>query len=444
MNKKLIIIEGTDNVGKDTVINQLLDRYKDAKVYHCEKPKSKDAKEAAKEQYNSFLSLAKENVKSNYETIIHNRSWYGEYVYGVKYRNNNEKEVKKSILEFENIILDSSYDVCLIMLLSNNSDFLVKNDDGLSISKAKKELIEDETKRFEDIFRFSTIPNKRIIYVNEGENWKTKEGKMKKVDCIQISNALLEHVKKFLNQNSLTPKLAIVQISEDDEVCANTKTLESKCNVCGIDVIVEHLSKDSTNEQLEDCLEKLNNDTTIDGIFLSFSPTLCSIADYNLIAPEKDVYGFGLKSKHASIFTSIISSILSINNIDLFDKNVVVDSCYVLQEKTICELVMKTFKNISFFDTELLDEDTLKSKFENADIIISLINKPNYIKWCKDNVIVFDYSKIVSSNEQTESNFDDSIKEKIGLYTCVDGGLYDLALTEICVNTAKSAFVFRN
>ena len=175
MNKKLIIIEGTDNVGKDTIINQLLDRYKDAKVYHCEKPKSKDAKEAAKEQYNSFLSLAKENINNNNEIIIHNRSWYGEYVYGVKYRNNNENEVKKSILEFENILLSNIDDICLIMLLSNNSDFLVKNDDGLSISKAKKELIEDETKRFEEIFKFSTIPNKRIIYVNNGENWRTKE-----------------------------------------------------------------------------------------------------------------------------------------------------------------------------------------------------------------------------------------------------------------------------
>ena len=59
-------------------------------------------------------------------------------------------------------------------------------------------------------------------------------------------------------------------------------------------------------------------------------------------------------------------------------------------------------------------------------------------------MIVFDYSKIVSINEQTESNFDDSIKERISLYTCVDGGLYDLALTEICVNIAKAAFVFRN
>ena len=181
MNKKLIIIEGTDNVGKDTVINKLLDRYKDAKVYHCEKPKSKDAIEAAKEQYNYFLSLAKENSTNKDEIIIHNRSWYGEYVYGVKYRNNNDNEVKKSILEFEKIILNNIDDVCLIMLLSDNSDFLVKNDDGLSISKAKKELIEDETKRFEEIFKFSTIPNKCIVYVNDGENWKTKEEIINKV-----------------------------------------------------------------------------------------------------------------------------------------------------------------------------------------------------------------------------------------------------------------------
>ena len=47
-------------------------------------------------------------------------------------------------------------------------------------------------------------------------------------------------------------------------------------------------------------------------------------------------------------------------------------------------------------------------------------------------------------NEQTENNFDNFIKEKFGLYTCVDGRLYDLALTEICVNIAKAAFVFRN
>lgn len=186
MNKKLIIIEGIDNVGKDTIINYLLTKYKNAKIYHCEKPKSKNNKEAAKEQYNLFLNLAKENVNNNDEVIIHNRSWYGEYVYGVKYRNNNENEVKKSILEFENIILENIDDVSFILLLSDNMDFAIKNDDGLSISQAKKELIEDEAKRFEEIFKFSTIPNKKIIYVNNGENWRTKE---------EIINELLEQIE---------------------------------------------------------------------------------------------------------------------------------------------------------------------------------------------------------------------------------------------------------
>ena len=55
---------------------------------------------------------------------------------------------------------------------------------------------------------------------------------MKKVDCTHISKELLEHVKKFLASNNLTPQLAIVQIGEDDEVCSNTKSLENKCHAC--------------------------------------------------------------------------------------------------------------------------------------------------------------------------------------------------------------------
>ena len=93
---------------------------------------------------------------------------------------------------------------------------------------------------------------------------------MKKVDCTHISKELLEHVKKFLASNNLTPQLAIVQIGEDDEVCANTKSLENKCHAFGIDVIVEHLSKDSTKNYLMSCVEKINNDSNIDGFYSHF------------------------------------------------------------------------------------------------------------------------------------------------------------------------------
>ena len=79
-----------------------------------------------------------------------------------------------------------------------------------------------------------------------------------------------------------------------------------------------------------------------------------------------------------------------------------------------------------------------------AKLKANKLNKPKYIKWCKDGVIVFDYSKMIYDNDKTENNFDDFIKEKISLYTYVDSGIYDLALTEICVNIAKAEFVYRD
>ena len=93
---------------------------------------------------------------------------------------------------------------------------------------------------------------------------------MKKVDCTHIGKELLAHVKKFLASNNLTPQLAIVQIGEDDEVCSNTKSLENKRHVRGIDVIAEHLSKDSAKNHLMSCVEKLNNDSNIDGFYSHF------------------------------------------------------------------------------------------------------------------------------------------------------------------------------
>ena len=56
-----------------------------------------------------------------------------------------------------------------------NVDFLIKNDDGLSISEANKERIEEETKRFVEIHNFSTLKNKHIVWVNDGEHFRSRE-----------------------------------------------------------------------------------------------------------------------------------------------------------------------------------------------------------------------------------------------------------------------------
>ena len=188
---KVIIIEGTDNVGKDTVIKRLANDFNKSIIYHCEKPKSKTPEEQSAEQEAEFAKLVGYSrycaMKHSDGTYIHNRSAYGEYVYGCMYRNNDEQDVVNMIWNFEKALGDD-IDIRLIVLLSNSVDFLVKNDDGLSISNAKKELIEEETRRFEEIFCLSKLKHKKLVYVNNGDKFREKDD-------------IYNEIMKFINED---------------------------------------------------------------------------------------------------------------------------------------------------------------------------------------------------------------------------------------------------
>lgn len=184
---KLLIIEGTDNVGKDTIINKLKQDFNYYKIYHCEKPnnythltKTQNNILQAAEQKNNFINLLGHTIydyvtcdilDSKNPIIIHNRSWYGEYIYGCLYRNNSEYEVKQMIRNLENSLLKSipQEDIYYITLLSNNMNFLCKHEDGQSLSEGDTYKMELETNRFKEIHNYSILKNKYIIYVNDGE-----------------------------------------------------------------------------------------------------------------------------------------------------------------------------------------------------------------------------------------------------------------------------------
>jgi hypothetical protein len=68
-------------------------------------------------------------------------------------------------------------------------EFLSRNEDGLSLSNGKIELIEQETKRFEEIYNFSFIKNKHIVYVNNGIQFRSHD---------EIYNEILS----FINKNN--------------------------------------------------------------------------------------------------------------------------------------------------------------------------------------------------------------------------------------------------
>ena len=171
---KTIIIEGMDNTGKNTIIQKLMEKYSVVKIIHSGKPKSKTNEEAQIEQQQTFNNYANEvlNESKMTEAFIFNRAWYGEYVYGCIYREANPYMVLQMITYIENK-LDNN-ETYLITLIADNAQFLVKNDDGLSLSNVDLMKLGAEKERFIKVHNHSKL-KKKLITVNDGENFRPLE-----------------------------------------------------------------------------------------------------------------------------------------------------------------------------------------------------------------------------------------------------------------------------
>lgn len=177
---KVIIIDGPDNTGKDTLINNIC--YGESnKVIHCSKPLSKiDPFTEQVETYNKLVDdVIYQYARKFCDNIIFNRFYPGEYVYGQLYRNGDRNKIADLILQLEVKLLHSinSNDLYYIQILSTSDKLLQKNDDNLSLSNAKLDLIHKEQQLFKEAFDYSIIPNKKIVYINEADtdNFRPKE-----------------------------------------------------------------------------------------------------------------------------------------------------------------------------------------------------------------------------------------------------------------------------
>lgn len=171
---KTIIIEGMDNTGKNTIIQKLMEKYSVVKIIHSGKPKSKKNEEAFIEQKQTFNNYANEvlNESNMTEAFIFNRAWYGEYVYGCIYRNADPYVVLQMVCDIENKLdVNETY---LITLIADDAQFLVKNDDGLSLSNIDLIKLGAEKERFVKIHNYSKF-KKKLITVNDGENFRPLE-----------------------------------------------------------------------------------------------------------------------------------------------------------------------------------------------------------------------------------------------------------------------------
>ena len=178
---KLIIIEGPDNCGKNTLINKISENFLTITNIHYTKPENKYIQNTIFRGY----AYAIVNKVYNTDAVILNRSHYGEYVYGCLYRGVSEKDALDIISEVDDLYLKYNIDVYYIQLISSSPELLVKNDDNKSLSQGNIDKISQELVRFCEIYAYSSL-NKKLVYINDGNQFRSP-------------NDIYEEVWNFIN-----------------------------------------------------------------------------------------------------------------------------------------------------------------------------------------------------------------------------------------------------
>lgn len=202
-----IIVEGVDNVGKTTLINKIVEKYnstQDIVLMHATGPKDKYLSEGPALQYQiqNFEDIRKKIIvlsSLNFSKpllVIQDRSEIGEYVYGVKYRRENQADILKFLGSRKNH--DNQYEYCdtcktlVIFLKPDTPEFAANNDDNLSFTSSlnnKADEIKKEIKSFEECIQYLDPVHYLPITVS-------KDGKF--VDVNILANKIFDAIDKLI------------------------------------------------------------------------------------------------------------------------------------------------------------------------------------------------------------------------------------------------------
>lgn len=182
---KIIIIEGTDRTGKDTLINELKNYFNRTLIIHCGKPIGSTDNEKIIFQNNFFndhINKLTSNIyKDICDVVIFNRSWIGEYVYGQLYRNMTNTQASEFISN-KDLLLNNNdkLDLYYIQLVNSSNKLIQDYDDGESLSNDSI-MINKERELFYDVYSLTSIKNKKIINVNVDDTFREKNDILKEV-----------------------------------------------------------------------------------------------------------------------------------------------------------------------------------------------------------------------------------------------------------------------
>ena len=286
---------------------------------------------------------------------------------------------------------------------------------------------------------------------------------MKIIDGKMISNLIKEEIKleveKIIKKGDRPPHLAAILVGNDGASLTYVGSKVRSCKQVGFDSTLVKLPAEISQKDLLNKIHELNNDDKIDGFIVQL-PLPNHIDEEKVLMnvnPNKDVDGFHPSNfgKMALNMESFIPAtpygiieLLKRYEINTSGKNTVVIGRSNIVGRPISILLSRK-GNPGDSTVTLVHSRTknLESFTKNADIIVSALGVPDFLKseMVKKGVIIIDVGITRVKDDSNSKGYVikgdvdfESVKEKASFMTPVPGGVGPMTIAMLLKNTLFS------
>lgn len=274
----------------------------------------------------------------------------------------------------------------------------------------------------------------------------------------EVAKKIKEDLKLEVDQikeKGIIPKLAVVMVGNNEASKVYVKNKSKACDTIGVEFEEFLLEENTTEEELFELIDRLNEDKNINGILVQapIPKHLDQNKAFRRIKPEKDVDGFnpinvGDLSIGNDCFISCtpygVMKILEYYNIGLEGKNAVVlgRSNIVGKPMVQCLLSKNATVTVCHSRTQNIKEIT-----KNADILIAAIGKAKFVTedMVKEGAIVIDVGINRLDNGKICGDVDfEAVESKVKAITPVPGGVGPMTIAMLMNNLVKATKLQNN
>lgn len=272
-----------------------------------------------------------------------------------------------------------------------------------------------------------------------------------KVVSQRIKDELKEEVKE-LNLKGIFPGLAVIIVGDDPASRVYVNSKKKACEEIGVYSEEYALPEETTEEELLQLVEKLNNEPKINGILvqLPLPKHIDEETVINAISPKKDVDAFHPVNVGKIMIGNYdflpctpagVMELIKESGIDVSGKECVIVGRSNIVGKPQAMLLLHANGTVTICHSRTKD---LKAKTKNADILVAAVGIPNFITgdMIKEGAVVIDVGINRIADKKLVGDVEFESAEKVAsAITPVPGGVGPMTIAMLMKNTVKAALI---